>query len=75
MLRVVFWFFLGVISSLGHDGFNKLLNLNSILVFIGVEDVIEGALDEFGVDVDAFKVCHVLFIEEIPGFRFGKEAV
>lgn len=37
--------------------------------------MIEGALDEFGVDVYSLEICHVLFIEEISGFGLGKETV
>jgi hypothetical protein len=75
LLRVVSWFFLDEICRFRDDGINKLLNLNSILIFIGVEDVFEGAFDEFGVDVYSFEVLHVLVIEEVSGLCLGEDSI
>ena len=53
-------------SFLGDNTINEFFQVQSVLILIGADDVVEAALDEFGVNVDSLEVKHVFLVEVLP---------
>lgn len=41
---------------LGDDTFNEFIKVQSVLILVAADDVVEAALDEFRVNVDSLEV-------------------
>ena len=63
------------LAELGDDGINEFLEVEAVVVFVALEDVLKGAFCEFGIDVDALEIFHVLFFEVLSGLVLGEEIV
>lgn len=56
MFGIILGLSLLMLGFLGDDAFDKLFEAQSVVIVVCTDDVVEAALDEFRVDVDAFEV-------------------
>lgn len=75
MFGIIFGLSLLVLGFLGDNSFDKLFEAQSVVIVVCADDVVEAALDEFRVDVNAFEVEHVFLVEVLPRLGLREESV
>lgn len=75
MFGIIVRLFLLIAVLLGYNHINELLDLHSVAIFVSAEDVFESAVNELHINIDSFKIFHVLFIKKFLHFCLHQNSI